>query len=81
LSAVARSGIYSTAELQETAVYDTERIVVRPVQQASEFIPLVHTAKLNPIADADRQSVGEIDVVRNQQGLAVTHIEDETLVP
>jgi hypothetical protein len=35
-----------------TTVFDALRIMVRPVHQTAEFIPLVRAAKRNPIAQA-----------------------------
>lgn len=54
---------------------------MRPVDEATELIPLVHAPETHPIPDADRNPVGEIDIVSNQHRLPVAHIEDETLVP
>ena len=56
------------------------RVVVRPVHQATELIPLVHAADLNPVTHANRDSRGKIDVMSNQQRAIATGINNEALM-
>jgi hypothetical protein len=41
-------------------------IMVRPVHQAAEVIPLVHTMEPNPVTHPDGHSLGNIDIVSDQ---------------
>ena len=52
-----------------------------PVHEAAEVVPLVQAAHPHAIAHADRDALGEINVVRDQQGLAIADIDDEALMP
>ena len=61
-------------------ILDALRIVVRPVDQAAEVVPFVHAAHDDAIPEPDRDALGKIDVVRDQQGLAIADVDDETLV-
>ena len=54
--------------------------MVRPVHQAAEVVPLVHAAELHAISKADRYTVGQVDVMRNQQRVATAQLQDEALV-
>lgn len=54
---------------------------MRPVDETAEIVPLVHTAHVHSIAHAQRDAFREIDVVCNQQRLAVADIDNEPLVP
>ena len=56
------------------------RVMVRPVHQAAEIIPLVQPAKFNPIAKTQWNSSCEIDVVRDEQRLTTGQLHDEALV-
>jgi hypothetical protein len=62
-------------------VLDTLGIVVSPVHEPTEIIPLVHTSYLDPVTDSDRHGFGEVDVMGDKQGFAIPDVQDETLVP
>ena len=51
-----------------------------PVHEAAKIIPLIHAAHVDAITHADRHAFREIDVVGDQQGLAVADIDNEALV-
>lgn len=53
---------------------------MRPVQQAAEVVPLVHATKADSIPDTDRDPASEIDVMGYEQGLAIAHVEDKSLM-
>lgn len=53
---------------------------MRPVDQPAQLVPLVHTAKLDPVADSDRHTPGKVNVVGNQQGVATAQLQDKSLV-
>ena len=59
---------------------DAQRVAVRPVHEAAELIPFVYATHLHPVAHPERHASGEIEVVRNQQGLPVADVDDEALV-
>ena len=73
-----RVGLPSIAD--PAAFFVAERVPVSPVHQTAELVPLVHAAHVHAIAHADRDALGKIDVVRDQQGLAIADVDDETLV-
>lgn len=54
--------------------------MVRPVHQSTEVIPLVHAANVNAVTHTNGNAIGEINVVRYQQGLAIADIDNEALV-
>ena len=53
---------------------------MRPVHESAEIVPLVQSSHPHAIAHAERNSLGEVDVVDNQEGLVVANIDDESLV-
>ena len=55
--------------------------MVRPVQEAAEIVPFVQATNTNAIAHAHGHAFSELDVVGNQQRLAIADVDDETLVP
>lgn len=63
-----------------TTLLDAQRIAVRPVHEAAEVIPLVDASYLHPVAHPERRAFGEVEVVRDEQGLPVAYVDDETLV-
>ena len=63
-----------------TTILDALRIVVRPVHEPAEIVPLVHAANPDTIAHAERHALGQVDIVGNQQGPVVADIDDEPLV-
>jgi hypothetical protein len=54
--------------------------MVRPVHQSAEIIPLIHTAKPDAVADAERYAPGEIDIMGDEQRLPASQLQDEALV-
>ncbi len=68
-------------EFDVTAFLDSHGIVMRPVHQPTQVIPFVHPAKSNLVTHAGGHPVGKIDIVRDQQRLPVTRIQNDTLVP
>ena len=54
--------------------------MVRPVHQSAEVIPLVHAANVDAITHTDGHAIGEIEVVCDQQGLAIADIDYKALV-
>ncbi len=52
-----------------------------PVNQATEFIPLVHTPELDTVSESHRHPLGNIYVVRDEERLPIADIENKTLVP
>ena len=63
-----------------TAVLDSQRIMVRPVHQSAEIIPFVHATEMDPVAERQRYPVGKIDVVSNQERLAIAQLDDKALM-
>ncbi len=64
----------------EAAVFLSERVVVRPVNEAAEVIPFVDAAELDAIAQPDGNSSGQVNVVCDQQRLSATEPDDEALM-
>lgn len=62
-------------------VVDTHGVVVRPVNQAAEVVPLVQAAKGNSIAQPQRNAPTYIEIIRDQQRLPPGGLQYETLVP
>ena len=54
--------------------------MVRPVHQTAEIVPLIHAAYANTIAKTERHVFRDIDVVGDQQGPAITYVDNEPLV-
>ena len=57
------------------------RVMVRPMHQTAKFIPFVHATKMHAITHADRYSLRQINVMCDQQRLAVFQLRNETLMP
>ena len=53
---------------------------MRPVNDPALTIPLVHTAKIDAIANPDRRAICNVEVVRDQYCLPGRKAEDEALV-
>lgn len=53
---------------------------MRPVQESTKVIPLVHAPHVHPVAHAERHALRKIDVVGDEQGPAITDVDDEALV-
>ena len=63
-----------------TAFFDALRIVVRPMHQPAEFIPLVHAAKPDSVSHSKRNTTRQIYIVGDQQRLAIAQTQYEALV-
>ena len=57
-----------------------ERIAVRPVQEPTEIIPLVQTSYRDAIPHAQRHASSEVYVVRHEERLPITDVDNESLV-
>ena len=55
-------------------------IVVGPVNEAAEIVPLVQATNLHAVTHTERHAFCEVEVVCDQQGLPIADIDDETLV-
>ena len=64
----------------EAAGFIAHGIVVGPVHYAAEVVPLVNSPELYAVTECDRYTFSEVDVVCDQQRLAVTQPDNETLV-
>ena len=53
---------------------------MRPVDESAKIIPLVQAAHLNPVSHAERNTLRKIDVMRNEQRLAIADVDDEALM-
>lgn len=53
---------------------------MRPMDQAAQIVPFVHTANRHAIAQSHRNAFGQVDVVRDQHRNAVTDVDDEALM-
>ena len=79
--AFARSSILAPTIANIAAVFDTLGIVMGPVHEPAEVVPFVHSADLNPVADANWHTLGQIDVVGDKQRFTIADIQDKALVP
>jgi len=50
------------------------------VHKTAEIVPLVNAADAHAIAEADRNALGHVEVVCNQERLAARETQDEALV-
>lgn len=67
--------------LDPAACLATLRIVVGPVEDAAAVVVLELAPDEDPVADGQRVDArGEVDVVRDEQGVAVGQLHDEALV-
>jgi hypothetical protein len=62
-------------------VFFAQRVLVRPVHEATVLIPFVDAAKCDPVTQADWHAQREFEVVRDQQSLAPGQLHYEALVP
>ena len=71
-----------TLVLDPPGLVPASRIVVRPVDHATPWVPLVVAGELDPVSTADaRDTRRDVDVVRDQQRLARVELDDEALMP
>ena len=54
--------------------------MVRPVHEPPEVVPLVYAAHDDAIPETDGDAPGKIEVVRDQQRVPFTDVDDESLV-
>jgi hypothetical protein len=72
--------VCAAAVAHPATLFVFERVVVRPVQEPAEIVPLVHAAHLDAITHAERHAFCKINVVDDQQGFAIADIDDKPLV-
>ncbi len=53
---------------------------MRPVNETAQVIPLVHASYAYTITHTEWDAIREVDVMRDQQGPAITDVDDEALV-
>ena len=53
---------------------------MRPVHEATQVVPFVKPAKTHPVANGDRDTFRDIDVVSYQQGPVVRELQYEPLM-
>lgn len=51
-----------------------------PVNQPAQIIPLVHAPHVHAVAHPERDAFREIQVVRDEQRLAIACVDDEALM-
>lgn len=51
-----------------------------PVHEPAKVVPFVHSADLDAVSQPNRDALRQVDVMRNQQRLAIAHVDDEALV-
>jgi hypothetical protein len=56
------------------------RIVVRPVYQATPLVPFVFAAHNDGIAHLQWDPLGQLEIVGDENGQAVSHADQEPLV-
>ena len=69
------------AIFNESAILDTVRIMMCPVNQSAELIPLVHTPELDTVSESHRHPLCNVYVVSNKERLPIADIENKALVP
>ena len=55
--------------------------MMRPVHEAAQVVPFVHATNVYPVAHANGNTFGEVDIVGDKQGPAGANIQYESLVP
>jgi hypothetical protein len=74
------SSIFAIAESDPASGVSAFGVVVRPVDDATLLVVLVLSVDGHQIARGDRHSLGEVEVVGDQHGVAGREAEDEALV-
>ena len=64
----------------DVAAVVTHRVVVGPVDQSAEVVPLKDTPQGYAIAKTDRNTICQTEIVRYEQCLPAAHIDDKALV-
>ena len=72
--------VVTPAVAHPAAVLDALRIVVGPMHESTQVVPLIHATHVHPIAHAQWDTFREIDVVRYKQRPAIACIDNEPLV-
>ena len=62
------------------AIHQTLRIMMGPVDEATQVVPFVRAPNLHPITHPEWNAIGEVNVVGNQQRPAGANVDDETLM-
>ena len=73
--------IHFAAVANPTAVFNALRVIVSPVHEPAQVVPLVHTAKIDTITQPDGNPSGQVYVVCNKHRLAILQSQYEPLVP
>ena len=55
--------------------------MMRPVHEATQVVPFVHPTNVYPVAHANGNTFGEVNIVGDKQGPAGAYIQYESLVP
>ena len=64
-----------------TTIFNAKRIIVRPVHQPAQIIPLIHTTYEHPVAHTERNAFRQIEVMSDQQRAVTADIDNEALMP
>ena len=51
-----------------------------PVHESAEIVPFVEAAHMDAVTHADRDAFGQVDIVCDQERLAIADIDDEALM-
>jgi len=52
-----------------------------PVHEAAQIVPFVHPTNIYPVAHANGNTFGEVNIMNHQQGPAGAYVQYESLVP
>ena len=55
--------------------------MMRPVHEAAKIVPFVHATNVYPVAHANGNTFGEVNIVGDKQGPAGADIQYESLMP
>jgi hypothetical protein len=80
VSGINSSSIHSRSVPNIATVFNSLRIVVCPVNETAQVVPLVHAPDMHAITHPDRNALGQVDIVSDEQGCAVADIDNEALV-
>lgn len=69
------------AIFDESAILDAVRIMMCPVNQSAEIIPLVHSPEPDAVSEPHRHPLCNVYVVSNEERLPIADIENKALVP
>ena len=54
---------------------------MRPVHEAAQIVPFVHPTNVYPVAHANGNTFGKVNIVDDKQGPAGAYVQYESLVP